>query len=278
MALITILHTNDLHARFEQMTRLATLIQRERAQAHQAGGTLLLLDAGDSSSGKVWESDLTQGRANHLLLEAMGYDATVIGNSDSRWGAAALARLLTSLHFPVLAANLRAANIQTKGSHILKAPQVSIGLIGLTTPINAHADFQFDDPIATVQNLIQQLKNDGAQIVIVLSHLGIEFDRQLAASVPGIQLIVGGHTHTTLAQPEYVGPTAIVQTGEFGNNLGRVDLEIDPNSASITRLRGQLIPVTPQIPPDPTVSGMLELIQFEAETLKKRQASQGSSR
>ena len=101
--------------------------------------------------------------------------------------------------------------------------------------------------------------------------MGIEADRQLAASVSGIHLIVGGHTHTTLAQPEFSGATAIVQTGEFGNNLGRVDLEFDPTSGDARLRHYQLIPCTDKIPPDPTVSGMLELIQFEAEIIRKRQ-------
>jgi 2',3'-cyclic-nucleotide 2'-phosphodiesterase (5'-nucleotidase family) len=270
MPTLTVLHTNDLHGRFEALTRIATLIQRERAQAHGEGRALLVLDAGDSSSSQVWQSEVTEGRANYVLLEAIGYDAAVIGNADLGWGAAALNRLVTSIHFPALAANLKGA---AKTSEVLKTAEVYVGVLGLTTHKNAHADFQFDDPLATAQRLIPQLKGQGGQVIIVLSHLGLEVDRQLAAAVPGIDLIVGGHTHTTLSQADVIGRTAVVQTGAFGSNLGRVDLKVNFESGEVELLDSQLIPVTTKIPPDPTVSGMLELIQFEAETLKKRRVA-----
>ena len=158
MSTVTILHTNDLHAHFEAMTRLATLIQHERAQAHSEGRPLLLLDAGDSASANSWESNVTQGRANYILLEAMGYDAAVIGNTDSQWGSTALTRLLTTVHFPLLAANLRAADPSLKTSEVFKTSEVLTGIIGLTTHEETHADFRFDDPIATARALIPQLR------------------------------------------------------------------------------------------------------------------------
>src|SRR5687767_194778 len=104
---LTILHFNDLHGRLEQLPRLFALAQRERAQALAGGRHVLLLDAGDSSDRAQWESDITKGRANFSLLEAMGADATVIGNGEAlQWGRAALARLVAAVRFPVLAANL----------------------------------------------------------------------------------------------------------------------------------------------------------------------------
>src|SRR5574337_376518 len=104
---LTLLHFNDLHGRLDQLPRLFTLIQRERAEARTRGRAVLLLDAGDSSERKVWESDITKGRANFALLEAMGVQASVVGNGEAlQWGRAALERLVASVHFPVLAGNL----------------------------------------------------------------------------------------------------------------------------------------------------------------------------
>src|SRR5438093_638327 len=104
---LTILHFNDLHGRLDRMPRLFSLIQRERADAARAGRHVLLLDAGDSSERSQRESDVTKGRANFSLLEAMGVQATVVGNGEAlQWGRTALARLVASVHFPVLAANL----------------------------------------------------------------------------------------------------------------------------------------------------------------------------
>ncbi|MEK7786668.1 MAG: metallophosphoesterase, partial [Chloroflexota bacterium] len=106
MTTLTLLHTNDLHGQLDQMTRLMTLVNRERALAGAEGRALLLLDAGDSSERKIWESDATQGRANFAMLDAMGYQATALGNNEGRWGLEALTKLAASAHFPVLAANL----------------------------------------------------------------------------------------------------------------------------------------------------------------------------
>ncbi|MEK7809046.1 MAG: metallophosphoesterase, partial [Chloroflexota bacterium] len=107
MAILTILHTNDIHGRLDQMPRLATLIARERSLARDEGRHVLLLDAGDSSERSIWESSITKGRANFIMLEAMGYDASTVGNGETfQWGLGALAKLVESVHFPVLAANL----------------------------------------------------------------------------------------------------------------------------------------------------------------------------
>src|SRR3970282_954376 len=100
---LTLLHFNDLHGRLEQLPRLFTLIQRARAEAQAAGRPVLLLEGGDSSDRAVWESDITKGRANFALLEAMGVQASVVGNGEAlQWGRAAFDRLLASARVPLL--------------------------------------------------------------------------------------------------------------------------------------------------------------------------------
>lgn len=275
MPTLTVLHTNDIHARLDQMTRLMTLIQRERASASAEGRAVLLLDAGDSSSTDSWESDVTGGRANYAMLEAMGYDAAVIGNSDSQWGRDPLNKLLAAVHFAPLAANLRdAASDQPptglRAYAIFKFDAVNVGVIGLTTHEELHADFRVDDQAETLCALIPPLQSESAQILIVLSHLGIDVDRSLAADAPGIHAIVGGHSHTTLHEPERVGDASIVQTGEYGLNLGRLDLAYDDSARSVTAMDYRLIPCDDGTPPDPTLAGMLELVRFEANAVRKK--------
>ena len=293
----TILHTNDLHARLDQMTRLATLIQHERAQARAEGRPVLLLDAGDSSSTKVWESDVTAGRANYAMLEAMGYDAAVIGNSDLQWGQQSLERLVNAVHFPALAANLLGAetgSIPTglRGYALFNFPAnprpeqsgvgvagrdafITVAVLGLTTHENTPSGFHFLDPAETLRALNPQLQNEGAHIIMLLSHLGIDADRKLAADAPGVHLILGGHTHTALPQPEIMGGTIIAQTGEFGNALGRVDLDYTFSTRTVTLKGGGLLPCGPTTPPDPTIAGMLELIRFEANIVRKKATGSG---
>jgi 5'-nucleotidase len=274
MPIITILHTNDLHARFEQMTRLATLIQHERASANVDGRHVLLLDAGDSSSVGVWESDATSGRANYAMLEAMGYDAVAIGNSEPWWGLEKFEKLLASIHFAPLAANLRAASDEMpphlRGYALFRFDALSVAVVGLTTP-ETHADLRITNPAETLRLLLPQLQSEGVQVVVVLSHLGVDMDQDLAAQAQNLPLIIGGHTHTILHNAIHVGGTAIVQAGSYGEFLGRVDLEYDADSQTATVINTQLIPCSPQTPPNPTLSGMLELIRFEADVVRKKQ-------
>lgn len=277
MPILTILHTNDLHARFEPMTRLATLIQRERASARAEGRHLLLLDAGDSSSSGVWESDVTGGRANYTMLEAMGYEAAVIGNSDTVWDGEALHKLIASIHFTTLAANLLGTDFETPvtglRTHLSRnIDGLTIAIIGLTTNKAINPKFKYSDPIETLKSLLPQIQAEGAQFIIVLSHLGFEADQELAA-VPGLHLILGGHTHTVLPQPQRIGDTLIAQTGSHGNYLGRVDFDYDAATQTVTYMTGSLLPCDSSIPPDPTLSGMLELIQFEAQVVRKKKQS-----
>lgn len=279
MPTLTILHTNDIHARFDQMARLGTLIQRERAQAAAEGRSLLLLDAGDSSSAEEWESGVTGGRANYAMLEAMGCDAAVLGNSDLQWGRKAAARLAAAAHFPVLAANLRdsAADQLPAGLRaftLFKLGALAVNVIGLTTSEELHADFRAADPAETLRAVAPQLQS--AQILIVLSHLGIDADRRLAAGAPGIHAVIGGHTHAALWQPERVGNTNIVQAGEHGSFVGRLDLNYDSSAHAITRADYRLIPCPQQTSPDPTLAGVLELIRFEADVARRK--ASGSQR
>src|SRR5262245_49228204 len=104
---LTLLHFNDLHGRLDQFPRLFTLIQRARTSAQQRGSPSLLLEARDSFIREAVESKATQGRANFALLEAMGVQASVLGNAEIQfWNRAALTKLIASVHFSVLAANL----------------------------------------------------------------------------------------------------------------------------------------------------------------------------
>jgi 2',3'-cyclic-nucleotide 2'-phosphodiesterase (5'-nucleotidase family) len=188
MATLTILHTNDIHGQFDQMTRLASLIARERASAASEGRAVLLLDAGDSSDLSAWESRVTKGRANFAMLEAMGYDAVAIGNGDMQWGRDALAKLVGSVHFPALAANLLALDSDqppTPGlrSHaIFEFGELKVAVIGVTVNEPGLYDdwgYRIESVETTARALVSRLRDAsrGAQVVIVLSHEGVEADQ-----------------------------------------------------------------------------------------------------
>jgi 5'-nucleotidase len=289
---LTVLHFNDLHGRLDQLPRLFTLIQRERAQARAAGRQVLLLDAGDSSDRARLESDVTQGRANFALLEAMGVEATVIGKGEAlHWGRAALARLVASVDFPVLAANLvdcadpdRPAVPRLQASVLLDCGGFPLGLVSATRALPAYAPFGFctAGPRPALRRAVQAVQAQGARFIILLSHLGLALqpadraqwsdpdafsDDQVPALFPEIGVIVGGDTHQALDPPLTIGQTIIVQAGAFGQFIGRLDLDLDDATGALVAHAGRLIRCGDDVPPDPTIAGTLELVSEEAERL-----------
>ncbi len=277
MAILTVLHTNDIHGQFDQTTRLASLIARERASAAREARAVLLLDAGDSSDLSAWESRVTRGRANFAMLEAMGYDAVAIGNGDMQWNRESLAKLVGSVHFPVLAANLLALDSDLPPAPGLRSHahftfgELKVAVVGVTVNEPGLYDdwgYRIDSVETTARALVPRLREEGAQVVILLSHEGVEADQQLTAAVTGIDAIVGGRSHTALLEPLRTGGTVIAQAGAFGRYLGRIDLTIEDGKKITAASR--LIPCDETVPPDPTLSGVLELVRFEADVLRKK--------
>lgn len=279
MPTLTLLHTNDLHGQFDQMTRLGTLVQRQRALAAAEGRAVLLLDAGDSTDEAAWECRVTKGRANFAMLEAMGCDAAVLGNTETQWDAAALEKLAASVHFPVLAANLLAAHSNqppapgVRAYAMLTVAGVQVAVAGVTVDdpgLLRRVGYRSEAGAVALGGLVPHLRAEGAQVVIVLSHMGLELDKGAAAAAPGIDVIVGGHSHTALHRPHREGGTVIVQAGHGGNYLGRIDLAVNVAALPPVVAHAELIACDAAVPPDPTLSGVLELVRFEAEGVRKK--------
>jgi 5'-nucleotidase len=282
---LSLLHFNDLHGRFDQLPRLFTLVQRVRISAQQSGSQSLLLEAGDSSAREVWESKATQGRANFALLEAMGVQANVLGNAEIQLcGREALAKLVASVHFPVLAANLlnladptQPAVPKLKASHLMELDGLAVGLVGVTAAY--HDDYEAlgyraDDPLQTLPREIAALKAQGAKLIILLSHLGVRLpdeepkptlltDDKIAAAFPEIGVIVGGHSHSVLQEPLVIGETLIVQAGSHGRYLGQLYVTLDSDSGRIRDYSYTLHPAE-HTPPDSTIASVVDLVREEA--------------
>lgn len=287
---LTILHFNDLHGRLDQLPRLSTLIQQERARAHAAGRQVLLLEGGDASDSDQWESEATQGRAAHVVYAALGVQAAVIGNKDARWGKAALSKMLASAPHPILSCNLvdfadrtQPAVPNLRPSIIFDFAGYKLGVIGATVPYRKKFPpfgYQAYDPLPAIQREIAVLREAGARTLILLSHLGCYLeqvsyppycDEKMAEALPELGVIVGGHTHTQLA-PMRVNQTVIVQAGSRGRWLGR--LEIDCNEAGVVETySGALLACTERVPPDPTITAIVELVRDEARELVRSHPS-----
>lgn len=227
MPTVTLLHTNDLHNRLtpEKAGRL-------REMRRSLGESGLLLDAGDAGS----SGNVTFKPGGELILERMsdsGYDAMTVGNRDFHFSQAGFTAKLFRARFPVLCANVRPRDPSTPLPAVASitktlADNVRVTVVGLTVPmitermlVRKVSAYVFDDPLDTAARLIPALRPH-CDLLVCLTHIGLGKDRELAARVAGIDLIIGGHTHALLEEGERVGDTLVVQAGAHSRFLGTV--------------------------------------------------------
>lgn len=266
---LRILHLNDLHgaALPEEgrggLAQVAAVVKREKAEVPEGS---LLLNAGDIAEGTM-VSYLSKGSIVSESLAQMGCDAIEPGNHDFAWGQPTMRSMLGQVNAPIVCANLeQAAGHEFAQPYVIREVNgVKVGILGLSTDVsNFTTDdkiegLQYKDPIETARQYIPQMKKDGAEVVIALSHIGVEQDRLLAKACPELDVIVGGHTHTELPEGEYVGSTLIVQSGYKGQFVGEVDLDFDMTTRQISSAQAELIKVdSTTIEPDPDVAQIVE--------------------
>jgi 5'-nucleotidase / UDP-sugar diphosphatase len=288
---ITILHTNDIHgsylpsvATWEKdkplvggFTALEYYVKQERGNSERS----LLLDAGDLMTGTLicdMKYDGFYGGALVTMMNTIGYQGWVFGNHDFDKGAENLRGLMGLAKFPVYCANFIKQTSNPDGSenqelftkepyHIYDLNGLKVGVIGLTyhQMVGMAAPEKLDgfvsiEPIATVRNIIGKV-DSASDLIIVLSHLGIENDRELAMAIGNrIDLIVGGHSHTRLDTLERVNGVLIAQTGSNCRNLGRVDLTVAGDT--VMNYDGKLIPMyVKTVTPDPAIEGLVDSFQ-----------------
>ena len=284
---IVIFHTNDMHARVKtddddgKSIGLAEISAAVKAAKAKNSNTLWL-DAGDTFHGMP-NINISRGSNMVLLLNKSGLDALSPGNRDYNYGADRLQELAKSLNAAVLSANTinrRTHKNIFKPYKIYKMNGVKVGVFGLTTPETAYKsnprnteNIEFLNPIEQAQIMTKTLRKK-CDVVIAVMHMGLdgssEFTSELIAKeVPGIDLIVDGHSHTLLPEGLVVGDTLIVQTGWHGYKLGRVQINVDHHK--ITSMQAQILDadeVRSMAPvPDPDVIKTLTQIEKNNEKL-----------
>lgn len=262
-AKLTILHTNDVHSRLEPfeddagkfagqggVAVRAALIAAIRAQEEQ----VLLLDAGDIFQGTPY-FNLYKGEPEIRAMAAMQYDAVTMGNHDFDAGVEGFARQLPLANFPVLVANYdftgTALEGKTEPYAIIKKGNIKVGIFGLgiqlkgLVPDDAYGSTQYLEPLQIAQRTADKLRKEKhCDMVICLSHLGYDYDyrkvsdKVLARETSGIDLIIGGHTHTFLDKPTVMknktgADVLINQVGWAGLRLGRIDFVLDHKRSAI---------------------------------------------
>ena len=253
---IVILHTNDVHGRVGPergrggLTRIATLVKQYRAANPN---NVIYLDAGDVAQGTP-VSSFSKGAAAFSAIAAMHPAAGTIGNHEFDWGVDQLLEMTVGACYPFVVANV--LNPDTNKPIfapylVTEVDGIKVGIIGViskeTVDIVKRGNtggLIFVDPATTVRNYLPAMREKGAQLIVALSHCGLEEDKQLAAAVPEIDFIVGGHTHDALEHAINIGGhTWIAQAGKYAQNLGVNELSVSPYNGKILGVESKLIPI-----------------------------------
>ncbi|KCV82078.1 Ser/Thr protein phosphatase/nucleotidase [Actibacterium atlanticum] len=259
---LTVLHTNDFHARFEPISkynsgcregdnaegkcfggsaRLVTAVESAKARTNNH----ILVDGGDQFQGTLFYT-YYKGKVAAEMMNKMGYDAMTVGNHEFDDGPEVLRGFMDAVDFPVLMSNAEFMDEPFLADKLLKSTIIErggekLGLIGLT-PEDTHEisnpgkHVEFTDPTEAVQAEVDKLTAMGVNKIILLSHSGYNIDKEVAANTTGVDVIVGGHTNTLLSNtsdraegpyPTMVGDTAIVHAYAYGKFLGELNVTFD---------------------------------------------------
>lgn len=235
MEKITIYHTNDLHSHLENWPRIKQFLLTQQKLHQEKGEDYFLFDIGDFIDRWHPYTEATKGRGNTDLLNDCNYMAVTIGNNEGiNLPHEDLDELYQGAKFDVLAANL----YKEDGTHpnwvkpykLYRTQKGTvIGVIGLTVNFAQLYDllgWQLHEPIQELKKWIKQLRSE-ADVVILLSHLGLRDDEKIAADCPEIDVILGAHTHHVLETGKHIGNTLLGAAGKYGYYVGQVTLVLN---------------------------------------------------
>ncbi|MFP7494965.1 5'-nucleotidase C-terminal domain-containing protein [Terribacillus saccharophilus] len=303
---LTIMHMNDTHAHVEPLPNMITAIKEVRAQNPDA----LLFNAGDVFSGTLYFNQF-RGQADLALLNMMDIDAMTFGNHEfdlgsSENGHKSLSEFISGANFPFISANVDFSGDTYVGNKVNNTftedaldstiydgmvkdvNGEKVGIFGLTTeetletssPVNA----KISNYAAEAERAVTAFEDMGVDKIVALTHIGYDSnpavgnDLMLAEQVDGIDVIVGGHSHTKLDQPTVVNtdengaakdPTVIVQAYQYAENLGKLDVEFN-DQGQVTGYEGQLIDVTAK-PADAEAAQALAAYKSEVDQVSNEE-------
>lgn len=279
---ITILHTNDIHARAIAsspemgLAKLTGIINQYRSD----NPNTLLLDAGDAVHGTTFAT-LVEGESIVKVMNLMGYEAIAPGNHEFNYGSSRLVELSSMMEFPMISANVREKNgdLLFDPYLIKEIDGVKLGIIGLTTPEtsfkthpNNVKDITFTDPIKEIQTVINEIQ-DKVDIVIALGHIGMDESSEdtslkIVREVEGIDVFIDGHSHTVLKEGMLSDHgTLIASAGEYSKYLGVIELQVQ--DGKVINKKASLIDEeqAADVVPDPKVDALVQSIVKEQESI-----------
>ncbi|MFP5112776.1 bifunctional metallophosphatase/5'-nucleotidase [Bacillaceae bacterium C204] len=243
METINIYHTNDVHSHLENWPRIKQFLAGKQEMHQQIEEETFLFDIGDFID--LWHpfTEATKGKGNIDLLNECQYTAVTIGNNEGvNLPYEDLNQLYDHAQFDVLLANL----YQPNGGypHWVKPYKVyrtkkgtRVGVIGLTAPfvhLYGLLGWRVTEPIQELKKWMGPLKAE-SDIIILLSHLGLEEDESIAVECPDIDVILGSHTHHFLEKGKFVGDTLLGAAGKFGHFVGHVTLNLNDSKTIIDK-------------------------------------------
>jgi len=293
---LTVLHYNDFHSQNVPRTISKRGKDGSRTKVEVGGAAVLkayidryrlnqqntvLLHAGDDFQGTPISS-VTKGKSQIEILELIQPDAMTLGNHEFDYGANNVEALLPLATFPVISANLLNKSTGTPfvpRYRILDRRGLTVAVIGLAPPdlesltMRKNVEnIEILDASKSVEKTMNEVRqNFDTDVIIVLSHMGLDNDSLLAENVDGIDVIVGGHSHTPLFRPKIVNGTYIVQAGSKGRWLGKLDLGIDTAANTVATAYGRLIETdVSAVSPDPRMEAKVaELEKLVSEGLNE---------
>jgi len=284
---LTILHVNDTHSHllpygprdgegnhmWGGWARLATLIGMNEITCPNA----LKFHSGDFFVGDFMFQEYV-GVAELEIMKALNFDALELGNHEFDLYPSTLKYVLNQAGFPSSGFPVLCANLDISGDPemayfvspytIKEFGDFKVGIFGLltdlTNQISNPSPVSVISPYAVAQGWVDSLRTGlGCDAVILISHMGTDYDQMIAATTSGIDIIIGGHSHTTITEPLHIGNTIVVQAGEFGKYLGKTTAIFD-NGAFVS-WEYALIPVDQAVPEEPSLAGMINYLAAGVE-------------
>ncbi|MDX8511867.1 5'-nucleotidase C-terminal domain-containing protein [Mesorhizobium captivum] len=312
---LNILHFNDWHSRIEGNNkyestcsaeeetkgeciggagRLITAIAQERKKLE--GQNVLLLNAGDSFQGSLFYITY-KGAAEEEFLNQMKPDTVTLGNHEFDDGESALVPYLDKAQFPVVSANVvpndkSGAKGKIKPSMVVEVGGQKIGIVGAVTNdtpelASPGPNIAISDDVKSITAEVEQLKAQGINKIIAVTHIGYKRERDIIAKIPGVDVVVGGHSHTLLSNtdPKAAGPyptmvdnpdgykVPVVQAASYSKYLGEFKVVFDDNGV-VKEASGDPIYLDKSITPDPAVLARIKELGAPIEALKNKEVAE----
>ena len=300
-----ILHTNDMHSRIESINRFDSTCDAEgEAEGKCFGGVarvkaaidakkaqlgnqnVVVLDAGDPFQGSLFYTTY-KGAAEAEFMEKIGYDAMAVGNHEFDDGPPKLAEFIDMVSFPVISGNLDLSgsselNGKVENHVVLDVGGKKVGIVSAlaTDTVETSSpgpDVIFQDEIEALTQDVATLEAEGVDVIIALTHVGLPVDLRIAEAVPGIDVVIGGHSHTlmsndddgTPAYPTMVGATAVAQAYAYTKYLGHLTVTFD-DAGNVTAASGDPMLLDASVEPDAAFIARIAEMGAPIEEMKTR--------